>query len=66
MTFRIYRRLGEFPRCKHCGRLMDYWNPYQDENTYEHIECAAEEFGKEVAKILRGHFEKTKDDEKGI
>jgi hypothetical protein len=55
-----WKREGEFPRCRHCNGLMDFWD-LRDEDQYEHTECAVKKFGEHIGKLLRKQFEKQND-----
>jgi len=59
MNYTIYKREGEFPRCKYCGGLMDYWDLREDESTYSHPKCDAKAFGEEIKGILEKLFKKS-------
>lgn len=37
----IFSRKSQFPRCRHCGILMDYWVPGLLDSRHAHPECEA-------------------------
>ena len=43
-----YVRTTPFPLCRSCGKRMDYWVPFQNDEDAEHPECAGKRMANEI------------------
>lgn len=55
-----YKLIGDFPKCRTCGRTMDYWDLRSDWSTFEHPACSAKRIGEEIGEIMRKMLNGTK------
>ena len=49
----VYIRKKPFPRCKYCGKRMDYWIPEQEDEDACHPGCAGKAIANEYLARLR-------------
>lgn len=50
MNYYVFKT-ESFPKCKICGKFMDYWSPF--EKDYEHTGCISKRISKELIKEVK-------------
>jgi hypothetical protein len=50
----VFLRTTPFPKCRHCGKQLDFWIPGLSDEKHSHPACEGAAMAKDVFDQLRG------------